>query len=71
MRGQAQASCSDETPKKILFYSLRFRGDQETSRDVVTGMLKVLSIDVYALLDIGATLSFATPLEAKKHCYFT
>ena len=29
-------------------------------------MLKVFSIDVYALLDFGATLSFVTPLVAKK-----
>ena len=29
-------------------------------------MLKVFSIDVYALLDPGATLSFVTPLVAKK-----
>ena len=29
-------------------------------------MLKVFSIDVYALLDLDATLSFVTPLVAKK-----
>ena len=29
-------------------------------------MLKVFSIDVYALLDPGANLSFFTPLVAKK-----
>ena len=29
-------------------------------------MLKVFFIDVYALLDPGATLSFVTPLVAKK-----
>ena len=33
---------------------------------MVTGMLKVFSIDVYVLLDPGATLSFVTPLIAKK-----
>ena len=32
----------------------------------MTGMLKVLSLDVYALLDPDATLSFFTPLVAKK-----
>ena len=29
-------------------------------------MLKVFSIDVYALLDLGSTLSFVTPLVAKR-----
>ena len=32
----------------------------------MTDMLKVFSLDVYALLDPGATLSFVTPLVAKK-----
>ena len=42
------------------------RGEQETSPDVVTSMLKVFSIDVYALLYPGATLIFFTPLVTKK-----
>ena len=33
---------------------------------MVTGMLQVFSIDVYVLLDQGATLSFSTPLIARK-----
>ena len=41
-------------------------GEQSTSPDVVTGMLKVFSVDEYALLDLGATLSFVTPLVPKK-----
>ena len=63
---QAQAGESSESPKKNHFYALRSRGEQETSPDMVTGMLKVFSFDVYALLDPGATLSFMTPLVAKK-----
>ena len=63
---QAQAIGSSDAPKKNLFYALRSRGEQENSPDVVTGMLKVLSLDVYALLDPDATLSFLTPLVAKK-----
>ena len=47
-------------------YALRSRGEKDTSPDVVADMLKVLSIGVYALLDPGATLSFVTPLVAKK-----
>ena len=31
---------------------------------MVTGMLEVFSIDVYALLDPAATLAFVTPLVA-------
>ena len=64
--GQSQASGSSNALKKNFFYALRSRGEQENSPDVVTGMLKVLSLDVYALLDPDATLSFVTPLVAKK-----
>ena len=32
---------------------------------MVTGKLNVFSIDVYALLDLGATLSIVTPLIDK------
>ncbi|MUG03694.1 hypothetical protein ECC01_22245 [Bacillus tequilensis] len=64
--GQAHGSGSNEASRKNHFYALLPRGEQETSPDVVTGMLKVFSIDVYALLDPGATLSFVTPLVDKK-----
>ncbi|XP_069148114.1 uncharacterized protein [Solanum lycopersicum] len=64
--GQAQVSGSNKAPKNNRFYALRSRGEQETSPDVVTGLLKVLSIDEYALLDPSSTLSFVTPLVAKK-----
>ena len=63
--GKAQASGSSDAPKKSRFYALCSRGDQETSR-VVTGMLKLFTIDVYSILDPGAILSFFTPLVAKK-----
>lgn len=36
----------------------------------MTGMLKVFSIDVYYLLDHGATLSFLTPRDDKKFDIF-
>ena len=32
----------------------------------MTGMLQVFSVNVYALLDLGATLSFVTPLVTRK-----
>ncbi|WMV50598.1 hypothetical protein MTR67_043983 [Solanum verrucosum] len=47
--------------KKNRFYSLLTRQDNEGSPDVVTGMLKVFHLDVYDLLDSGATLYFVTP----------
>ena len=34
--------------------------------DVITGMLKIFDLDVYDLIDPGATLSFVTPFVAKK-----
>ena len=46
---------SPNAPKKNRFYALHSRGDQEDSPDVVTGMLQVLSINVYALLDPADT----------------
>ena len=62
---QAQVSGSSDAPKKNRFDALRSRGEQEFSPDVVIDLLKVFSIDVYALLDPDATLSFVTPLVAK------
>ena len=41
-------------------------GEKENSPNVVTGMLKVFSIDSYALLDPCDTLSFVTLVVAKK-----
>jgi len=57
---------NSDAPKKNHFYALQSRGDQESSPDVVTGMLQVFSFDVYALLDPGATLSFVTPFVVMK-----
>ena len=64
-RGQASGSNVDAL-KKNHFYALRSRGEKESSLDVVTCMLKVFSIDMYVLLDLGATLSFITPLISRK-----
>ena len=52
--------------RRITIYALRSRGEHETSPDVVTGMLKVFSIDIYSLIDASSTLYFFTPLKAKK-----
>ncbi|XP_069148089.1 uncharacterized protein [Solanum lycopersicum] len=48
--GQDQASGSSDATKKNRFYAFRSRGEQEISPDVVTGMLKVFFVGVYALL---------------------
>ena len=48
---------SSEAPKRNRFYALKSMSEQEISPDIVTGMLQVLSINFYALLDPGATLS--------------
>ena len=40
--GQAQVSSCSDVPYKNCFYSLRSRGEQETSPDVVTDMLNIL-----------------------------
>ena len=55
-----------DAPKENHFYSLRSRGDQEESPNVVTGKLQVFSINVYDLLCPCGTLSYVTPLESMK-----
>ena len=46
--GQAQASGSSDAPNKNRFNALCSRGEQQTSPDVVTGLLKVFSFYLYA-----------------------
>ena len=41
-------------------YTLNSSQDQENSPDMVTGMLQVLHLHVYAFLDPGASLFFVT-----------
>lgn len=47
-------------------YAMGTKEEQKNSPDVVTGMPKIFTHDVYALLDPGATLSFLTPFVAVK-----
>ena len=47
-------------------YALHRRKEVGDAPDVVTGMLKVFNFDVYALLDLGANLSFVTPFIATR-----
>lgn len=45
-----QSGSNSNAPKQNHFYALQSRGDQDRFSDVVTGMLKVFHINVYALL---------------------
>ena len=65
-KGSGKASGSNVyVPKKNHIYAFHFWEEQENSPDVVTGMVQVFSIDVYALLYPGATQSFVTPLISR------
>ena len=52
-------------PKKNILYALSYRGYREEPPTVVTSMLQVFSINVYALIDPAVTLSFAIPIVAR------
>ncbi|KAH0715889.1 hypothetical protein KY284_008794 [Solanum tuberosum] len=45
-------------------YAINSHQEQEDSPDVVTGMIQVFDFTLYALLDLGASLSFVTPYVA-------
>lgn len=65
--GKSQPICSNvDSTRKNYIYDLYSGGEQQSSPKVVTGILQVFSIDVYALLDPGSTLYFVTPLIARK-----
>ena len=61
-----QPSGSSDAPKKKHFYAIHTTHEKEASTNVVTDILRIFVIDVYALLDPGDTLSSVTPLVAKK-----
>ena len=51
-KGNSQVQSSSrrfEAPKRNHFYALKARGEQETSPNVVTGMLQVFSILIFML----------------------
>ena len=52
--------------RRITFMNFAQGVSKRLLQDLVTGMSKVFSIDVYALLDPGATLYFVIPLIARK-----
>ena len=54
------------SPKRNLFYVLISQGYQDNSPNVITCMLQVFSIKIFALLDLDATFSYVTPLVSMK-----
>ena len=58
-QGNSSGTCGGQRQKRL--YALQACQDLKVSSDVVTGMLRVFDIDVYAFLDPGANLSFVTP----------
>ncbi|XP_070024988.1 uncharacterized protein [Nicotiana sylvestris] len=65
-RGRGRGRWSSSGGNQNHSYALVGRHDQESSLDVVTGMLIICSHDVYALIDPGSTLSYITPIVARK-----
>ena len=63
-RPNPQGAATGQPPKKNSFCALKGKEKQEKSTNVGKGILHVFSTSVYALLDLGCTLSFITPLLA-------
>lgn len=61
IRGAASSSVAQNCT-----YALGTRQNLEASPDVVIGTLSIFSHKVYALIDPGSTLSYFTPLVARK-----
>ncbi|XP_060177775.1 uncharacterized protein LOC132607710 [Lycium barbarum] len=64
VRALARSGNTSGGPNRL--YALNGHQDIDARTDVVIGLLTVLSFDVYALMDSGSTLSYATPYVAKK-----
>ncbi|XP_070017466.1 uncharacterized protein [Nicotiana sylvestris] len=65
-RGRGRVGTSGSRGQQNRIYALSSRQDLESSPDVVTGILSVFSIDMYALIDPGSTLSYISPFIASK-----
>uniref|UniRef100_M1DGU5 Gag-pol polyprotein n=1 Tax=Solanum tuberosum TaxID=4113 RepID=M1DGU5_SOLTU len=65
-RATSRGDTSGEGGGENHLYAITSRQEQENSPDVVTGMIKVFTLNVYDLLDPGASLSFVTPYVAMK-----
>ncbi|XP_070047399.1 uncharacterized protein [Nicotiana tomentosiformis] len=65
-RGRGRSGASSSSNPRNCVYALAGRQDQESSPDVVMGILSVSSYDVYTLIDPGSTLSYVTLFVASK-----
>ncbi|XP_070017218.1 uncharacterized protein [Nicotiana sylvestris] len=65
-RGRGRVGTSGSGVQQNRIYALSSRRDLESSPDVVTGILSVFSIAMYALIDPGSTLSYISPFVANK-----
>ncbi|XP_015057639.1 uncharacterized protein LOC107003903 [Solanum pennellii] len=57
-RQQGNSSAIGGVQRQNKLYALQARQDEEGSLDVFIGTLRVFDLDIYALSDLGATLSF-------------
>ncbi|XP_075108932.1 uncharacterized protein LOC142180763 [Nicotiana tabacum] len=65
-KGAETAKSNDACGGRNRLYALADRQDTEARGDVVTGTLTIFTFDVYALIDLGSTLSYVTSYIAKK-----
>ena len=56
--------------KRNRFYALKGREEQDKSTNIIACMLHVFTFPLYALLDIGSTLLFVTPLITSRFYVF-
>ena len=63
-RGHSGASSSSSPSNRI--YSLSSRQNQDASSNVITCILSLFSRSVYALIDLGSTLSYISPFVASR-----
>ncbi|XP_070011776.1 uncharacterized protein [Nicotiana sylvestris] len=65
-RGRGRFGASGSGGQQNRIYALSSRQDLESSPDVVTGILSIFFIDMYALIDLGSTLLYISPFIASK-----
>ncbi|KAG5600328.1 hypothetical protein H5410_031698 [Solanum commersonii] len=63
-RAAPRGATSGTNSGENRLYAITSRQEQENSPDVVTGLIKVFTLDVYTLLNAGANLFFVTPYVA-------
>ena len=59
-----RGSSSSTSGRENYLYAITSFHEQDSSPDVVTGMIKAITFDAYTLLDPGTSVSFVTPYVA-------